>query len=63
MFNKRSTFTKYAFTFGIGAVAGAVLALMYTPITGKKFQRKVSDVSEKVADKFQDVQSAVRRVV
>jgi gas vesicle protein len=51
------------FTFAAGAIAGAVLSLLYTPITGKKFQKKVVDVSEKVVDKFQDVQSAVRKVV
>jgi gas vesicle protein len=63
MFDKRSTFRSYVFTFAAGAIAGAVLALLYTPITGKKFQKKVVDVSEKVVDKFQDVQSAVRKVV
>jgi gas vesicle protein len=63
MFDKRSTFRSYVITFGAGAIAGAILALLYTPITGKKFQKKVVDVSEKVVDKFQDVQSAVRKVV
>ena len=57
-----STLEKFAFTFAAGAITGAVLALLYTPITGKKLQRKVSDVADRVADKVEDIQDSVRKI-
>ena len=64
---KKSSSGKTAVTFGIGALAGAVLALLYTPLTGKKLQRKVADVTEdlidKVEEKVDDAQKTVRRIV
>ena len=60
-FQKKTPFAKYALTFVLGAVAGAVTALFLTPVTGKKFQRKVADVTEKVIDKVEDLQESVKK--
>src|SRR5712691_9406762 len=66
MFNERSSFGSYALTFALGALAGAAVALMFAPMTGKKMQRKVADVTEKVRDVVEDsvdnVQSVLRKV-
>ena len=68
MFSKKQKFPagKVAAAFGIGAVAGSVLALLFTPLTGKKMQKKIVKVTEnvidKVEDKFEDVQTTVRRI-
>jgi len=68
MFSRKQKFPfgKVAIGFGAGAVAGATLALLYTPLTGKKMQKKVADVTEKVIDKVEetvsDVQAKVRRI-
>lgn len=53
---------KFVFTFTAGAVTGAVLALLYTPITGKKLQRKVADVADQVMDTVDDVQESMRKI-
>jgi len=45
-----SKLEKFAFTYGAGLVTGAVLALLYTPVTGKKLQRKFADATDKVVD-------------
>ena len=60
-FPKKTSFTALAITFTIGAAAGAFVALWFAPTTGKKFQRKVADVTEKVIDKVDDVQETVRK--
>jgi len=64
MFN--NSFTRFALTFAIGAVAGAALALLYAPMTGKKMQRKVADATERVKDVVEDsvdnIQSVLRKV-
>ena len=63
MFNRKQKFPlgKVAASFGIGAFAGAVLALLYAPLTGKKMQKKIAgvtgDLIEKVEDKVEDVQA------
>jgi len=68
MFNRKQKFPlgKVAASFGIGAFVGAVLALLYAPLTGKKMQKKIAgvtgDLLEKVEDKVEDVQATVRRI-
>lgn len=68
MFSRKQKFPlgKVAVGFGIGAIAGAVLALLYAPLTGKKMQRKIADITdnliEKVEEKAGDVQATVRRI-
>jgi len=57
-----SKLEKIAFTFGAGVVTGAVLALLYTPLTGKKLQKKVADVADKVIDKVDDIHQSVRKI-
>jgi gas vesicle protein len=67
MFNRKQKFPlgKVAAGFGIGAVAGAVLALLYAPLTGKKMQKKIAgvtgDLIEKVEDQVENVQASVRK--
>lgn len=68
MFSRKQKFPtgKVAIGFGIGAFSGAVLALLYTPLTGKKMQKKIAGVTEtligKVEEKVDDVQATVRRI-
>jgi gas vesicle protein len=68
MFNRKQKFPfgKVAVGFGIGAVSGAVLALLYAPVTGKKMQKKVAEVTENLIDKVEEtvegVQKTVRRI-
>ena len=68
MFSRKQKFPigKVATSFGIGALAGAVVALLYAPQTGKKLQKKIAsaseDLFEKVEDKLEDVQATVRRI-
>ena len=67
MFNRKQKFPlgKVAASFGIGALAGAVIALLYAPLTGKKMQKKVASVTgdliEKVEDQVENVQASVRK--
>ena len=68
MFSRNQKFpvAKVAVAFGIGAVAGSVLALLFAPVTGKKMQKKIAKVSEdlieKVEEKVEDVSATVRRI-
>jgi gas vesicle protein len=69
MFDKKrspNVFSSYAWTFAIGAITGAAVALLYAPMTGKKMQKKVADVTDKVRDVVEDsvgnVQSVLRKV-
>ncbi len=66
MFTEKSSFGSYAWTFAFGALAGAAVALMFAPMTGKKMQRKVAGVTGKVKDVVEDsidnVQSVLRKV-
>lgn len=55
MFERKSTFKSYFFTFLGGIAAGAVLGLMYAPITGKKMQKKVTGVTNQVIDKVDQI--------
>ncbi len=67
MFNKKSSFRSLVVTFGIGAVAGAAVALLYAPMTGRKMQRKVADATDRVREVVEgsvdNVQNVLRRVV
>ncbi len=68
MFSRKQKFPlgKVALGFGIGAIAGAALALLYTPLKGKKLQKKIAgvtaDLIDKVEEKVDDVQATVRRI-
>lgn len=59
MFEKKTSFAKFAFTFGFGLVAGAAIGLLYAPFPGKKMQKKVVDVTERVFDKVENFQKKV----
>ena len=63
MFNKTGSFGSYALTFGIGALVGAAVALLYAPMTGRKLQRKVADATEKVRDVVEDSVDNVQKVL
>ena len=68
MFSRKAQFpvAKVAVAFGIGAIAGSVLALLFAPTTGKKMQKKIANVTEdlieKVEEKVEDVSATVRRI-
>jgi len=62
MFGKKPAFKKYAFTFLGGVIAGAVIGLLYAPVTGKKLQKKVAGVTEQVIDKVDELQQTVRKI-
>ena len=62
MFGQRSSFKSFAFTFLGGVVAGVAVGLLYAPYAGKKMQKKVADVTEKVIDKVDDIQQSVRKL-
>jgi gas vesicle protein len=66
MFDRKKSFSSFLLFFAVGAVAGAAAALLYAPMTGRKMQKKVSNITDKVADrlidKVDDLKVAVRRV-
>lgn len=68
MFSRKQKFPigKVAAGFGLGVISGAVVALLYAPLPGKKLQKKISNVTEnlieKVEEKVDDVQATVRRI-
>jgi len=62
MFTRNKSFVSLAWVFAVGAVAGAAAALLYAPMTGRKMQKKVADVTDKVIDKVDDIKSAVLKV-
>ena len=68
MFSSKQKFPigKVAVGFGIGAVSGALLALLFAPQSGKKLQKKIAGATEnlidKVEEKVDDVQATVRRI-
>ncbi|MGZ5475344.1 MAG: YtxH domain-containing protein [Thermoanaerobaculia bacterium] len=66
MFNKKNSFGSFALTFALGAVAGAAVALLFAPMTGRKMQKKVADATERVKDVVEDsvdnVQNLLRKV-
>lgn len=63
---KESRFGSYALAFGIGAIAGAAVALLFAPFPGKKMQKKVTNATERVLDaveeQVENVQSVVRKI-
>jgi len=62
MFERKKSFSNFAWVFAVGAVAGAAAALLYAPMTGRKMQKKVSNLTEQVLDKVEDFKGAVKRV-
>lgn len=68
MFNRKPKFpyAKVTTGFALGAVSGAVAALLLTPMTGRKMQKKVANVTddlmEKVGDSVNQVQASVRKL-
>ncbi|HSY50124.1 MAG TPA: YtxH domain-containing protein [Thermoanaerobaculia bacterium] len=61
MFERKSTFKKYLFTFVGGIASGVILGLLYAPVTGKKMQKKVADVTDQVIDRVDDLKQTVRK--
>lgn len=65
MFNKKSRFWSFAVTFAIGAAAGATVALLFAPMSGRKLQRKLANATEKVKgvveDSVDNVQNVLRK--
>lgn len=55
---KKNRFGLYTLMFVLGAVAGAAVALLYAPMTGRKLQRQLK---EAIDDSVENVQSAVRK--
>jgi gas vesicle protein len=68
MFSKKQKFPylKVGIGVAVGAITGAALALLFAPVTGRKMQKKVANVTENLIDKMgetvDDVQTAVRRL-
>lgn len=68
MFSRKQKFPFGKVALGViaGAITGAALALLYAPLTGKKMQKKLANVTddliEKMGDKVEDVQATVRRL-
>jgi gas vesicle protein len=52
---------KYVSSFAIGFAVGAGVTLIYAPMTGRKMQRRIGKISERVFDKLDDVKAAVVR--
>jgi gas vesicle protein len=50
----------YSITFFAGALTGAVVALLYAPMTGRKMK---GQIKEALDSSVENVQSIVRRVV
>lgn len=68
MFNRKPKFPVAKVTTGfiVGAVSGAIAALLLAPMTGKKLQKKIAGVTDDVVGKIEDgvqqVQAGVRRL-
>jgi len=58
MFEKKPVFKKFAFTFLGGVITGAVIGLLYAPITGKKMQKKVAEVTDQVGQTVRKIANA-----
>ena len=55
---KKSRIGLYTTVFILGAVAGAAVALLYAPMTGRKLQKQLKEV---IDDQVETVQTAVRK--
>ena len=53
---------RYVSSFAVGLLVGAGVALLVTPVPGKKMQRRVSNFADKVIDKVDDLAIAARRM-
>jgi gas vesicle protein len=53
---------KYVSSFAIGFTVGAGLTLLYAPMTGRKMQKKIGRINDRVIDKVEDLKSAVVRI-
>jgi gas vesicle protein len=53
---------KYVSSFLAGFAVGAGVALMFAPMTGRKMQRKVASITDRVIDKVDDLKVALYRV-
>ena len=53
---------KYVSSFAIGFAVGAGLTLIYAPMTGKKMQKAIGRINDRVVDKVEDIKAAVVRV-
>ena len=66
MFKAKFPFGKVTTAFLFGAVAGVAVGLLYAPFNGKKMQKKVGDVTDKVFDKVEEgvenVQGVFRKI-
>ena len=62
MFEKKTPVSSTISTFLAGLAAGIILGLLFAPMTGKKMQRRVVDVSDKMMDKLDDLQATVRKM-
>ena len=49
---------KYVSSFAVGFAVGAGLTLIYAPMTGKKMQKKIGRINERVLDKVEDIKAA-----
>ena len=50
MFARKPPLGGYILFFALGAVTGAAVALLMAPMSGRKMQKKVGEVTEKVID-------------
>jgi gas vesicle protein len=68
MFTKKksSSFLSFALTFAVAAVGGAIVALLYAPMSGRKMQKKVADATDRmmnvVEESVDNVQTLLRKV-
>jgi gas vesicle protein len=60
-FRTTSSVPKITLAFVVGALGGAAAALLLTPMTGRRMQRKMMAAGEKLYDKMEDLGTAVRK--
>jgi hypothetical protein len=60
MFEKKFPWGKVATTFVIGAAAGAIAAVFFTPVSGRKMQKRFAHVVE---DQVGNVEKMMKKVV
>ncbi|HEX6088281.1 MAG TPA: YtxH domain-containing protein [Thermoanaerobaculia bacterium] len=60
MFEKKFPWTKVAISFVLGIAGGAVTALLFAPMTGRKLRKQLEDVVENQVD---NVEKLVKKVV